>query len=348
MPHPCVFISATCEDLRAYRAAARDAASAPGSFPAMMEYWPATAQEPLAECLARVDEAELLVVIVAHRYGWTPAGPAGRRRCARASPGWNANGPPAAARTCWPSCWTTNQPGRPNRGRNTAAPNCSVKGQLTPARVQEVQQDIAALQQFKSGSATAACGPSSPRRWTCSGRSKPPCTSGPRRIPTGWRRPRRRGASADRPDDYLRWVYETTCSIDIRGLQVGSGRANRFPIDELYIPLTTLGPGGEGRRTKDKGRDEEPRPATDNGQRTTDRNDGHHADLAAEHWTPAANGSNWTRPWRTGGWRSSAIRARASRRSSAASRSCWPVRGWGRTRRAPPPRWGWTTGRSRC
>ena len=41
------------------------------------------------------------------------------------------------------------------------------------------------------------------------------------------------------PAYYLRDVREETCHIDIRGLQVGTGRANRFPIDDLYISLTT-------------------------------------------------------------------------------------------------------------
>jgi predicted MPP superfamily phosphohydrolase len=38
---------------------------------------------------------------------------------------------------------------------------------------------------------------------------------------------------------YLTALRERTGTIDIRGLQVGSGRATAFPIDELYIPLTT-------------------------------------------------------------------------------------------------------------
>src|SRR3989442_9899017 len=37
----------------------------------------------------------------------------------------------------------------------------------------------------------------------------------------------------------FRSLREETASIDIRGLQVGTGKANRFPIDDLYIPLTT-------------------------------------------------------------------------------------------------------------
>ena len=43
---------------------------------------------------------------------------------------------------------------------------------------------------------------------------------------------------------YLTTLRERTAYIDIRGLQVGSGRAPRFPIEELYIPLTTSSAGG--------------------------------------------------------------------------------------------------------
>jgi len=32
---------------------------------------------------------------------------------------------------------------------------------------------------------------------------------------------------------------ERTAYIDVRGLHVGTGKAHRFPIEELYIPLTT-------------------------------------------------------------------------------------------------------------
>ncbi|MEO8166388.1 MAG: hypothetical protein ABI619_13435, partial [Betaproteobacteria bacterium] len=43
------------------------------------------------------------------------------------------------------------------------------------------------------------------------------------------------------PRKYLRDLQANTSYIDIRGLQVGSGKATRFPIDELYITLTTAG-----------------------------------------------------------------------------------------------------------
>ncbi len=41
------------------------------------------------------------------------------------------------------------------------------------------------------------------------------------------------------PTGYFRSLGELTRYIDIRGLQVGSGKAHQFPIEELYIPLTT-------------------------------------------------------------------------------------------------------------
>jgi hypothetical protein len=71
---PVVFISSTCEDLEktGYRNAARDAAIGADFHPEMKEYWQAKDNPPLDECLARVDRANLLIVIVAYRFGWVP------------------------------------------------------------------------------------------------------------------------------------------------------------------------------------------------------------------------------------------------------------------------------------
>src|SRR5271157_5118748 len=41
------------------------------------------------------------------------------------------------------------------------------------------------------------------------------------------------------PTRYLENLRDQTSHIEIRGLKVGSGQAMRFPIEELYIPLTT-------------------------------------------------------------------------------------------------------------
>ena len=78
-----MFVSSTAEDLRgeegpgggvagSFRAAARDAVLRAGCRPEMQEYWVAKDNPPLQECLERVDGTEVLVVIVAHWYGWEP------------------------------------------------------------------------------------------------------------------------------------------------------------------------------------------------------------------------------------------------------------------------------------
>jgi len=77
MPHdPVVFISSTSTDLTDYREQAARAATASGFSPRMMEYFPASGHKPsLQVCLDMVAHAEVVVVIVAHRYGWVPEDP---------------------------------------------------------------------------------------------------------------------------------------------------------------------------------------------------------------------------------------------------------------------------------
>ena len=41
------------------------------------------------------------------------------------------------------------------------------------------------------------------------------------------------------PDRYLRWLLNRTSFIDIRGLNVGTGKVYRFSIDDLFIALRT-------------------------------------------------------------------------------------------------------------
>ena len=76
---PVVFISSTSEDLGDYRSRARDAALSADFMPRMMEYFAASGEHPpLEACLAKIsgsggeEPADVLVVIVAHRYGWVP------------------------------------------------------------------------------------------------------------------------------------------------------------------------------------------------------------------------------------------------------------------------------------
>jgi hypothetical protein len=72
-----VFISST-QDLERHRENTRDAVLRSELHPVMMEYFaPNGAALPLEECLTKVRESDVLVVLVAHRYGWVPPDQAG-------------------------------------------------------------------------------------------------------------------------------------------------------------------------------------------------------------------------------------------------------------------------------
>jgi len=69
---PIVFISSTVEDLREYRQKAKQIAIQSGFFVMMSEDFPATGQPSLEQCLQQVNKCDLVVVIVAHKYGHKP------------------------------------------------------------------------------------------------------------------------------------------------------------------------------------------------------------------------------------------------------------------------------------
>ena len=67
-----VFISSTNEDLLDYRNAAKEAVIGADMLLEMQEYWSSERRPPLKVCLEQVEKADIVVVIVAHRYGWVP------------------------------------------------------------------------------------------------------------------------------------------------------------------------------------------------------------------------------------------------------------------------------------
>jgi formylglycine-generating enzyme required for sulfatase activity len=69
---PKVFISSTLEDLERFRAKACDAVLRLKWQPIDCRYWAGGGNPPLATCLEKVEEADVAIVIVAHRHGWTP------------------------------------------------------------------------------------------------------------------------------------------------------------------------------------------------------------------------------------------------------------------------------------
>jgi formylglycine-generating enzyme required for sulfatase activity len=236
---PVAFISSTAEDLRAYRAAARDAAIGAELLPRMMEYFVASGDKPpLPACLDKVAEADVVVAIVAHRYGWVPPDQApGERKsitwleCERAA----ADGKEVLA------FLIDDQSPWPDEQREEYEIMKAVRERrATGELLATVQDNVARLREFKT--------------WLGSGRIRVSFTS-PEDLRGkvsdalhGWRA-RRPGllapAAASRrvaadPTKYLRTLRARTAFIDIRGLQVGTGKANRFPIDDLFLSLTTI------------------------------------------------------------------------------------------------------------
>jgi Sulfatase-modifying factor enzyme 1/Domain of unknown function (DUF4062)/NACHT domain len=237
MTHPParVFLSSTSEDLEAYRAKARDAAIAAGLLPVMMEYFTASgARPPLGECMAKVGECDVLVVIVAHRYGWKPKGARNKSitwlECEEAvRRGIEVLAFLVDDKYDWPS----------SLKESHRIASAVEQGRATPQLLAEVQRDIAKLGEFKQwlngrGIRSAFSTPDDLRGKVESALRE-------------WRsRNRESGGPVERvadPSVYLEQLREQCSWIDIRGLQVGTGKAHRFPIEELYIPLTMAGGG---------------------------------------------------------------------------------------------------------
>ena len=236
-----VFISSTSEDLKEHRAAARDAANSAGFLPIMMEYFVASGKKPpLDACLAKMDEADVLVAIVAHRYGWVPKGQTPRQyksitwlECERAA----KEGKDVLAFLLDDE--GLEQPWPEQSREEYQIAKAIREGKATAKLLQETQRNVKQLGKFKSwvnnrairakfttpedlrGKIEAAL-----REW------KPQRTSGKKRAP-------QKRAPKDDPRKYLNALREETAYIDIRGLAVGSGKAHRFPIEDLFIPLTT-------------------------------------------------------------------------------------------------------------
>ena len=65
-------ISSTARDLPQHRKEAMDACLRQGMFPVMMEHLPASDAEAVPASLNMVDEADIYMLILAHRYGYVP------------------------------------------------------------------------------------------------------------------------------------------------------------------------------------------------------------------------------------------------------------------------------------
>ncbi|MGA2326640.1 MAG: SUMF1/EgtB/PvdO family nonheme iron enzyme [Bryobacteraceae bacterium] len=220
---PKLFISSTSEDLEPYRNAARDAAILAGFFPVMMEYFTAQGrQPPYQACMEKVDGCDVVVAIVAHRYGWVPPDqPGGGHKS-----------------ITWLECERANekeevlaflvdekQPWLAEHREAYRVTKAIEDGTYTPELAEEAKRNVAALREFK--------------QWL-SGLGVRATFTSPESLKTAvlgalFGRP----VPQSDPGKYLQSLRDQTAWIDIRGLQVGTGKAYRFPIDDLYIPLKT-------------------------------------------------------------------------------------------------------------
>jgi hypothetical protein len=230
---PSSFISSTAEQLKAYRKAAEQGARTARCLPETFELWPARDNPPLKECLERVAAADALVVTVAHRFGWVPQDPPGDGRKS----------------VTWPECEAAIRAGKevlafvvddnaawPEEAKEEYALVRAVReGRLDAALAAEVQRNVDQLRAFKAwlrgrGIQNTFVSPEDLRGKVAIALHE-------------WktRHPIFEGSNAPEaprdPGPYLESLRDETGFIEIRGLQVGEGKARRFPIEDLYTPL---------------------------------------------------------------------------------------------------------------
>src|SRR5947209_18211363 len=70
--HLRVMISSTARDLPEHRKEVMDACLRQGMFPIMMEHLPANDDEAVPASLKMVEEADIYLLVLAHRYGYIP------------------------------------------------------------------------------------------------------------------------------------------------------------------------------------------------------------------------------------------------------------------------------------
>jgi formylglycine-generating enzyme required for sulfatase activity len=226
---PVVFISSTSDDLKEHREQAAKAALASGFAPRMMEYFPASGHAPsLPACLEKVAEAEVVVVLVAHRYGWVP----------------DAAENPEKKSITWLECEHAWRVTKKEVLAFLVDPDYRwpaelredyrlVKERKKPGIVEEVDRNEERLGQFKKELSRYF------RGTFADAASVRPVVSD---ALWAWRlRHLTMAAVTDRdPDTYLKALEDQMRQIRIRGLKTKRAEQYFFGIDEIYIPLTTL------------------------------------------------------------------------------------------------------------
>ena len=227
---PIVFISSTSDDLKDHREQAASAARASGFFPLMMEYFPASGHAPsLQACREMVARAEVVVVLVAHRYGWVPDDPSNRDaksitwlECDHA---WNVTGKEVLAFLVDPEYpWPLEAKEDYRLVTERKKPGIVEEVDRNENKLAQFKQELSRYFRAKFSDAASVRPLVSEALWAWKQRHQPPATA----------------ASYRDPDTYLRALEEETRQIRIKGLKTKRAEPYFFGIDEIYIPLTTV------------------------------------------------------------------------------------------------------------
>ena len=246
---PTVFISSTVEDLKPYRTAVRDAATAARFLPVMQEYFVARDNPPVKECLERVSAADVLVVVVAHRYGWAPEG--------------------QDKIITWLECEQAVKRGKellaflvddslpwPVELREAYRLTAAVEeGKLTPELAEEVSRNVSRLRGFRQWLNSRGIRATFTNPEDLRGKVESALREWRERHPEVARSAPAVSKGRADPTTYLEYLRDETAYMDIRGLQTGEAKAHRFSIEEIYIPLANETPEQEeavGKRRAEK------------------------------------------------------------------------------------------------
>jgi hypothetical protein len=234
---PVVFISSTSEDLTDYRQSARDAAITARFHPEMMEYFTASGtRPPLEACLKKVEQADVVVVLVAHRYGWIPP-----------------NQPDKGSKSItWLECEQACRDGKEvlafiiadgfdwpaNQREENRLSAAVLEDKATEELFEEVKRSVAGLKGFKAwlngrGIRTRFTTPEDLRGKVSDAlrdwRSQREAAGRPSRE--GEPEPRATVSAA-----YRQWVQSQCLDIDL-GIQLKQGQVTR--LNQIYVPLAT-------------------------------------------------------------------------------------------------------------
>jgi formylglycine-generating enzyme required for sulfatase activity len=248
---PIVFISSTREDLEEYRAKAEEAVKLVECVPRMMKYFAVSGEHPpLEACLKKISGSELeppadvLVVIVAHRYGWVPED---QPNSDRKSITW-LECEEARRRDKEVLAFLVKEDFRwpPELHEQFRLYEAAGRGNVPRELSDEVVDNVARLRQFKEWlRGIGVTGTFDTPESLCSGVIDA--------LHRWLNRKRKSRASAARPAEpagdpraYLRLLCDQISHFEIGGLRVGRRDVVPLSIEELYIPLRTTLPEAPG------------------------------------------------------------------------------------------------------